>query len=760
MRKKSNFVLFLLVIKMPNEPEKTTIPTNKQTIHTSHQLPIDLANKVIVKSANDNSKMSIQPTFRTVQQSTQMRVLRMPGGGTGAQIIQTQLMPHNILKPSIPGRAAITVSKSPSFLPRVTTTINTIQGGKGTPQIRTPTPPSNVSAMPTFVRTTINPRTSSPNTTWVSGSPAMQMQMQSQIIRSTLTPNRTITANIFGPTVQQQNSTIGGSTPTSGTTGQPTYVATVVPNRAQGTTILYTSQQQQPFLQSQGPRMGLATSNTRQIRPIPRIQTSAIRVNASSLSIRQNVPGLAPAVLANQTRNASTTISNTIPARIFQVQSPQTQSGSQAINQPGQKILSNVMLPIIVNNRLTHSGKNPLQSGIIAHVSKLASGTVSSDGTIISNSLTNTMPSITNTMVASIQPNQSIQSQVSQGNNQQQGTIYTTQSGQQVSNITNQGGNQIITMSQQQQQQLINSQQANIHQGNIQTVVPLQLGSRNANIPIKTITVSTSNSGSMDSAVTVHRNLTSNAGNLQATTIMPIAKIVSQHQIVNSQQNISGGQVQTPVYIQTRIPTVSTAASSIQSQVISVSAASGSAQSFSSSGNPTVFYEQASLSSNSDNKSASSNANNETSYAVTSAANVRYSEKMIHSIIASSFQNQNNASHLQQQQQSSVNQQSIPIRFSPLIVESQSGTQGQQTPHQIITMGTGNVIQQQQQQQQQQQGAIADTTTHMIVPISNQVPTSPRGPNRNKNETTPVKASNVRKYLIIIYLLICVNCEG
>lgn len=729
---------------MPNEPEKNTIPTNKPTIHTTHQLPIDLANKVIVKPANDNSKMSIQPTFRTIQQPPQMRVVRMPTGGTGAQIIQTQIMPQTILKPSIPGRSTITVSKSPAtYLPRVTATLNTIQGAKGTQQIRTPTPPSSVAGMsPAFVRASITPRTSSPNavlsqgtTAWVSGSGAMQVQMPQQIIRSTITQNRTITANIFGPT-SQQNSTIGVTTSTSGTTGQPTYVATVLPQRPQGATIVYTSQQQQPFIQGQVQRMGIATStsNPRQIRPIQRIPATGIRVNTSSLSIRQNVPGLAPTtVLGTQTRNtlaSSTTISNTIPARIFQLQSQQTPG--QVIGQSNQKILSaNVMLPVIVNNnRITHSVKNPLQQGIIAHVSKLTSGTVSSDGTIISNSLTNTMPSISNTMVASIQPNQSIQSQVSQGNNQQQGTIYTTQTGQQVSSITNQGGSQIITMSQQQQQQLINSQQANIHQGGVQT---LQIGSRNQNIPIKTITVSASNTGSMDSAVTVHRNLSSNAGNLQATTIMPIAKIVSQQQVVNTQQNLSGAQG-TPIYIHTRIPTVSTAASSIQSQVISVSAASSAAPTFSSSGTATVYYEQASLSSsnNSDNKTVSSSAN-ETSYAVASPANVRYSEKIIHSIIANSFQNQNaqnNVSHLQQQ--SSTNQQSVPIRYSPLIVDNQSGQpQGQPTSHQIITMGTGNIV-------QQQQGSNSETASHLIVPISNQVPTSPRG--RKLNETTPVKA--------------------
>jgi hypothetical protein len=744
---------------MPNEPEKNIIPTNKPTIHTTHQLPIDLANKVIVKPANDNSKMSIQQTFRTIQQPPQMRVVRMPGtGGTGAQIIQTQLMPQTILKPSIPGRSTITVSKSPAatYLPRVTATLNTIQGTKGTQQIRTPTPPSSVAGIsPAFVRTSITPRTSSPNavlsqgtTAWVSGSGAMQVQVPQQIIRSTITQNRTITANIFNQQTGQQNSTISVSSSPSGTSGQPTYVATVLPQRPQGATIVYTSQQQQPFIQGQVQRMGIATgANTRQIRPIQRIPTTGIRVNTSSLSIRQNIPGLAPTtVLGTQPRNtlaSSTTISNTIPARIFQVSSQQAPGGSQVIGQSNQKILqANVMLPIIVNNRITHSVKNPLSQGLIAHVSKLTSGTVSSDGTIISNSLTNTMPSISNTMVASLQPNQTVQ--VSQGNNQQQGTIYTTQSTQQVSNMGNQGGNQIITVSQQQQQQLINSQ-GNMHQ---QTVVPLAIGSRGGNIPIKTITVSTSNSGSMDNAVTVHRNLTSNAGNLQATTIMPIAKIVSQQQVVNQQQqNISGAQVSnqgTPVYIHTRIPAVSTVASTGQSQVISVSASS-STPTFSSSGNQTatVYYEQASLSSSSDNKPTSSVSSNNESYSVSSSANVRYSEKMIHSIIASSFQNQNaqnNASHIQQQQQSS-NQQSMPIRFSPMVVENQGNSQGQQTSHQIISMGTAaNIV----QQQQQLQGSSTDTTTHMIVPLSNQVPTSPRGTGsilRKQNETTPVKGA-------------------
>lgn len=410
------------------------MPTNKPTIHTT-QLPIDLGNKVIVKPANDNSKM-IQQAFRTINQqptTPHMRVVRMPGNTGTTQIIQTHVVSQqpNILKSSMPGRSTITVSKSPTtaYLPRVTT-LNTIQNAKGT-QIRTPTPPtSTVSGIsPAFVRSTITPRTSSPNTVltqgptaWVSNQQgAVQVQVPQQMIRPSLTSNRTITANIFQQNSNQQGSTISVSTTATGTSssGQQTYVATVLPQRTpQGATIVYTSQPQQPFLQGQVQRMsiGTPTTTTRQIRPIQRISTAGIRVNTSTLSIRPNVPGLAPTtVLATPPRNtstglaSSTTISNTIPARIFQVQSPQTPGGSQVISQPNQKILSaNVMLPIIVNSKhITHT-KNTIQPGIIAHVSKIG-GQSTNDGTIISSSMTNTMPSISSSMVASIQSAQTTQ---------------------------------------------------------------------------------------------------------------------------------------------------------------------------------------------------------------------------------------------------------------------------------------------------------------------------------------------------------------
>lgn len=790
---------------MPNDNEKSPIPQNKPTIHTT-QLPIDLASKVIVKPAND-SKMIQQPTFRTIQQPAQMRVVRMPTP-SGTQIIQTQLVPQTILKTPMQqtGRSTITVSKSPAtYLPRVTATLSTIPQNKAGQQIRTPTPPVSATAMsPAFVRS-ITPRTSSPTavlsqggTAWVSGGNAMQVQVPTQLIRSTITQNRThilqpsavtvtnnagnaqTITNIFGQQNQQQN--LGGSTTISvttsggsGQTQQPTYVATVLPQRPQSATIVYTSQQQQPFtaIQGQVQRMGIANpaTNTRQVRPIQRIPTTGIRVNTSSLSIRPNVPGLTPTtVLTTQNRGTSglvagtsTTISNTIPARIFQVQTSQTQSvtgSQQVLGQQNQKILqANVMtLPIIVNNRINPQVKNTLQPGIIAHVSKLQPGSVSSDGTIISNSITTTIPS--NTMVASIQAGQQNQSQtgqlqVSQGGNQ---GSYSTQSSQQVGNLSNQGGSQIITVSQQQPPQIIQGGQSGLHQqgGNVSTVVPLQIAARSGNIPIKTITVSTANTGGLD-ASSLHRNLSSNAGNMQATTIMPIAKLVQSQQ----QQNLGSGQNSnqpTSVFIQTRIPS-STMSTTSSNQVISVSTPSSSI--FSSAGT-TVFYEPASVSiapssstshGNIEAKSTSIStpSNESSSFTVVSGSNIRYTDKMIQSIIANSY-SQANAANNQQSSVSASQAHPQTVRYSPLVVESQN-TSSQNQQHQIITMTPGNIIQQAASQQQQIQNSSIESSVITTLPAS---PRSAVNAIRKQNETTPIKIPKkaTKVSFSIFYLLV------
>lgn len=179
---------------------------------------------------------------------------------------------------------------------------------------------------------------------------------------------------------------------------------------------------------------------------------------------------------------------------------------------------------------------------------------------------------------------------------------------------------------------------------------------------------------------------------------MPIAKIVSQQQV---NQATSQG---TPVYIQTRNPAVSSG----HTQVISATVTS-STPSFSSS-SAAVFYEQASLSSES--KPSASAA--ESSY-VASQPNVRYSDsKMtIHSIIANSFQSQS----------STQPQPANPsIRFSPMVVEGQSSSQ---PAHQIISMSSSG---------------IQPSSEHLVIPV----PTSPRGSGsvlKKQNETTPVKGA-------------------
>lgn len=209
---------------------------------------------------------------------------------------------------------------------------------------------------------------------------------------------------------------------------------------------------------------------------------------------------------------------------------------------------------------------------------------------------------------------------------------------------------------------------------------------------------------------------------------MPIAKIVSQQTQQNLQQS-SGGNQSTPVFIQTRI-NPSTASSTHSSQVVTVSTPSSSTPSGFSSNSATVYYEPASVSiapslSSEQAKSTSSSvaSNSGESYTVVSGPNVRYSEKMIHSIIANSFA-QSNANA-----QNSQSNQTPTVRYSPLVVESQSqsasvGVQNQSQPHQIITMSSGAII---------QQGPQASSEN-----VLSTIPSSPHSAIR-KNETTPVK---------------------
>ncbi|CAO1344398.1 unnamed protein product [Diamesa hyperborea] len=706
---------------MPNEQDKNVNQTNKPQ---QTQFPIDLANKVIVKATDPKSGAQTHQTFRTITQQPQMRVVTMPA--TGAQIIQTHMIPQTVLKPQIPGRSTITVSKSPATyqLPRGTATLTSIQG-KNTIScpIRTPTPPSsgNITAIsPAFVRTSLTPRTSSPTatvihpghaTTWVSGTGAVQVQLPTQMIRSQLTHNRarilqntsnpnnpTITANLFGQQGSHQNltgnSTISVSTGATGVTGQPTFVATVLQPRPQAT-LVYTSQQQ-PFM-GQMQRMSVSTTNQRQVRPMQRLPTTGIRVSTSGISIRQNVPGLTPTNVTQtvQARHitgsiSSTSISNTIPARIIQVQSNQQSGvGTQVLGQSNQKILSaNLMtLPIIVNNnRLTHSVKNQLQA--IAH------------------------------QQSNIQQSHV---QVSQQNTQQGNvaTVFST-SGQQLSqgNI----GNQIITVS---QQQIINA--PGLQQGTLQhhqqqgvtTVVPLTISSRNQNIPIKT---------------TLDQRNINNSGNMQTTTILPITKIVSQQQVVQQQQqqinlvSASGHHQSTPVYIHTRLPAPSTMTSTSTAQVITGTSGSTVAPTmYSSSG--TVFYEHVPTTSASVSVVTSSINNDNNKITTINQSTVRQVSH-IHGIISNNSGTNIQGTHVQ-----TSNQSSVPVRFSPMVVDVQS--QSQQQTHQIITMAQPQSQHINEQTQQQ--------TTHMIIPVSSHVPTSPRSSILRKREMDPIPVKMQKK---------------
>jgi hypothetical protein len=212
-----------------------------------------------------------------------------------------------------------------------------------------------------------------------------------------------------------------------------------------------------------------------------------------------------------------------------------------------------------------------------------------------------------------------------------------------------------------------------------------------------------------------------------------------------------GGNQSTPVFIHTRInaPSSTIASSTTQpSQVVTVSTPS-SAPNYTNSA--TVYYEPASVSiapsisadqTKTTSASNSSVPNNESSsFTVVSAPNVRYSEKMIHSIIANSFQQQQNASNASQSSSAVSNQQ--PVRYSPMI-ETQPQSLNQS--HQIITMAPGTIIQQTSQMAQQHPQAMSIETISANILSSMASSHSMR-----KIETTPVKAKKQTKVIILSF---------
>lgn len=223
----------------------------------------------------------------------------------------------------------------------------------------------------------------------------------------------TISANI----VSQQN-----QIPTATQTGQPTFVATVLPPRQQTATLVYSNPQQQ-FTST---RLAVATPITgqRQVRPIQltntRLPTQGIGVRVSTANIRANIPVLAPTSVLSSLPNAvqgrpatlsTSNIASALPAtRIIQVQQ-QPQTGGPQVISTRQIAAGNLMTlhPVIMNtatgtgNRvsstakvqpsltITHVGKLPAgstQQGNLALATNLSQGTTLTSGNLNQQQLT------------------------------------------------------------------------------------------------------------------------------------------------------------------------------------------------------------------------------------------------------------------------------------------------------------------------------------------------------------------------------------
>ncbi len=309
-------------------------------------------------------------------------------------------------------QASITVTRSPTsntFAPRGPIAATNIGGPRGTTTlpIRAATPPSNVSNIASSFSRNVTPRTpsagiiSSGTTTWmtqpvpliranINQSPRARLVAQTipasvNVSSSGIT---TISANI----VSQQN-----QVPTvTSQTGQPTFVATVlpVPPRQQTATLVYSNPQQQ-FTSTQRLAVTTPITGQRQVRPIQltntRLPTQGIGVRVSTANIRgPNIPVLAPTSVLSSLPNtvqgrpatlSTSNISSTLPAtRIIQVQQ-QPQTGGPQVISTRQIATGNLMTlhPVIMNaatgtgTRVSSTAK--VQPSLtITHVGKLPAG--------------------------------------------------------------------------------------------------------------------------------------------------------------------------------------------------------------------------------------------------------------------------------------------------------------------------------------------------------------------------------------------------
>lgn len=393
---------------------------------TAYPIDIASASKVLVRPTE---KTNMPTTYRIGNSAgNQMRVV-IPSNAASQTFyrhsinLKSDPSSNRTQITALPPRTQTSITVSRPQTPttyhvpaRVPSTVASIQGPRATitAPIRIPTPPNSVANINTYVRQSVPSRTSSPSTTiisqgqtWMSN---LQVQVPTQLIRAnsiTQPPrarvvaqaisanqstsnvnNATITANVVAhpATTQtnQQNVSLSGTNPSQA------FVATLAtavlpPQRQHTSTLVYTNNSsQQPYSSGTNPqRLTLATTLSPQrptgVRPIQRLPTTNLRVSAGSISIRTpSVPVLAPTTvlttiaqgtLGNQNRNSAVStanISNTIPARIIQVQNPQS---GQIIGGRLPTNLVNIQPLIVSNNRIPHSS---IQPGLtIAQVGKL-----------------------------------------------------------------------------------------------------------------------------------------------------------------------------------------------------------------------------------------------------------------------------------------------------------------------------------------------------------------------------------------------------
>lgn len=383
---------------------------------------------------------------RTIsQQGGQMRIV-MPGQTTAGQIIQTHIMPQTMIKQgnitehlifvshfigvlmisflnnsvdasgrtqltALPSRTltqASIVTRSPTFstfAPRgpVAATNISVPRGTTTLPIRAPTPPSNVSNITsTFNRGVAPPRTPSPagtiissgTTTWMTGGQPVPLiraninqspraRLVAQPIPASVNVSSSGITTISANIVSQQN-----QIPTV-TSGQPTFVATVLPPRPQTATLVYSNSQQQ-FTSTQRLAVTTPITGQRQVRPIQltntRLPTQGINVRVSTANIRG--PVLAPTSVLSSLPNtvqgrpatlSTSNITSTLPAtRIIQVAQQPSTGGPQVIS-TRQIAAANLMtLHPVIMNAATGAGTGRVSSTTkvqpsltITHVGKL-----------------------------------------------------------------------------------------------------------------------------------------------------------------------------------------------------------------------------------------------------------------------------------------------------------------------------------------------------------------------------------------------------